>query len=151
MQRDYNCLYFYTYHEDVAIYLEDKCIYKTMLDPGNPFGKTSGSMWHKVFFSELEVAKEVKVVLTPQYKTNLSEVPVFYYGNRLNILEYIIRRDLIPLILSIVVMLAGLSFVAFAGMNRKNPGNSISLVYLGVFSLLVGIWKLRISLRWHCW
>lgn len=142
VKSNYNYLLFYTRHQNVAIYLDDECIYS--LEPGkaNAFGKTPGCEWNEAFFTEEDNGKTVRIAITPIYKTSIESVPVFYFGNRFELISDSIARDVPAAILGILVILAGIVFILFSLVNGRKTDFGKSLIFLGIFSFLVGLWKL---------
>lgn len=139
---NYNWLIFYTYHQNISVYLEDECIYKVSPSKFNSFGKTSGYVWNSVAFEQADNGKIVRVVITPIYNSSLDDVPVFYFGNRFDIIKMILLNSLPILLLSLVSLLVGIIFILFSIVNGRNTDAGNSLTYIGIFAVLVGLWKL---------
>lgn len=138
----YKDLFFYSYHQNVEVYLDDVCVYRMQPDSRNAFGKTPGCVWNDIALDSWDNGKTVRVLLTPVYKSAVNVKPTFYFGAKYDIAMDILAKSLPSLILGIVAILAGLTFVVFTLYNYKNAEVDKSLLMLGTFSVWVGIWKI---------
>lgn len=138
----YRDLFFYTSHQNVSVFVGGSRIYLMRNSTANDFGKTPGSMWNSMALDEVEEGKEVRVVIYPVYKSVVGVPPVFYFGDKYDIAMEVILRHLPALLLSIIAILAGLMFAIYAIYTYENTEMDRSLIMLGCFAVLIGLWKL---------
>lgn len=138
----YKDLFFYSYHQNVEVYLDEDCIYRMAVDEGNAFGKTPGCLWNDIVLEPQDNGKTVKILLTPVYESAIGAEPVFYFGSKYDIASDIVVKSLPSLILGIAAILIGLVFVVFTLYNYRNAEVDKGLLMLGAFSICVGIWKI---------
>ncbi len=136
-----NTLMFYTCHQNVRIYLGQECIYRMSPSADNAFGKSSGYVWNDVFFDSGNNGETLRVLIIPDYKSAVGVQPVFYFGNKFDILIKIVMRDIWTILLSVIAVVVGVVFIVFNLFSYRNSemGNGLSM--LGCFSILIGFWK----------
>ncbi|MCM1325883.1 MAG: diguanylate cyclase [Bacteroidales bacterium] len=145
----YKDFLFYSYHQNVEVYLDDDCIYEMYPDKHNAFGKTPGCLWNDIALDSRDNGKVLRVVLTPVYTSAVDAVPTFYFGAKYDIAMDILAKSLPSLVLGIIAILAGLIFVVFTLYNYRNPEVDKSLLMLGTFSIWVGVWKIMDAEVWE--
>lgn len=137
----YRNLVFYTVHQNVEVFVDGKRVYRMRPLVVNDFGKTPGCVWNSVALENRDSGKEIQVVVYPVYESSAGVTPAFYFGDKYKIAMDVILRQLPTLLLSIIGILSGLMFVAYAIYNFKNSEMN-SLMLLGFFALFVSLWKL---------
>ncbi|MBR1931520.1 MAG: GGDEF domain-containing protein [Lachnospiraceae bacterium] len=142
VDENYNFLLFYTYHENVKIYLDNERIYKMEPARQSALGKSPGCIWNSVFFQQEDNGKILRIVITPVYNSAVGWVPQFYFGNRYDVLMKIVVADVPDIFLSVVAIFIGALYIMFGSINYRNSDAGNGLVKLGCFSVLIGVWKL---------
>lgn len=135
-------LIFYTIHQNVQVYIGGELVYSQQPSRNNPFGKTPGNNWNTIPIYETDAGKEIKIVLIPVYESSIDIVPEFYFGSKVSIWREIIGESLSALVLSLVAILLGIVFMAFAVANYRNIEKDNNLFMMGMFSLNIGLWKM---------
>lgn len=135
-------LAFYSHHQDVVIYEGDKVIYQRRVYQGNPFGRTSGQGWNNLTLYSEDSGKDLTVVISPEYSTVQDVDVTFYYGSKLKIWLHDVIRQLPPSILSIIAIVMGMIFVVFILVNIRNKKINRNLLFMGIFSIGIGVWKI---------
>ncbi len=139
-------LVFYSMHECVDVYIGDELVYSMSPSPDNPFGRTPGSNWNTVLLSQEDNGKKIEVILTPVYKDYSQAAPKFYMGSRYLIWMEIFRQNALSFLISLVAIVFGVIFILYTLVNSyNNPSIDKSLAVLGLFSILIGLWKLSDS------
>lgn len=138
----YRNLFFYTVHQNAEVFVGGKRVYRMRPLIINDFGRTPGCVWNSVALDNRDSGKEVLVVVYPVYKSAAGVSPSFYFGDKYEISMDVILRQLPTLLLSVIGILTGFIFVAYAIYNFKNSEMDKSLLLLGFFALFVSLWKL---------
>lgn len=136
------CLMFYTVHQEVDVYVGEELVSSLHMDQGNRFGKTPGNCWICVPLYQRDNGKEICVELIPVYEQTIDTIPDFYYGSRFSIWTWIVKKNLLPFLLSVLAIFSGLCFLLFTLYNYKNSEVDRSLGMMGMFSMHIGIWKM---------
>lgn len=135
-------LAFYSHHQDVEIYKGDKVIYQRRVYQGNPFGRTSGQGWNDLTLYSEDSGKILTVVMSPEYSTVQGIDVTFYYGSKIKIWLHDVIRQLAPSILSLIAIVMGMIFVVFILVNIRNKKINRNLLFMGIFSICIGVWKI---------
>ena len=135
-------LAFYSHHQDVVIYKGDKVIYQRRVYQGNPFGRTSGQGWNDLTLYSEDSGEILTVVMSPEYSTVQGIDVTFYYGSKIKIWLHDVIRQLAPSILSLIAIVMGMIFVVFILVNIRNKKINRNLLFMGIFSICIGVWKI---------
>ena len=137
-----SCLCFNISHHSIAVYFDDELVYSLAGQDSNRIGKNVSSNWCSVHVGQANAGKNVTVVLTPMIEAAISKEPEFLLGSHYSIAMDILTGDLPMLVLSILCIILGmLLVVAFLYFRFVLHSESASLAYLGLFSIVLGIWK----------
>jgi len=136
------CLVFFSLHQTVSVRVDGEEIYSIKPDGGNAFGKTTGCVWNTVMLSEKDSGKQVTVELVPVYKSAVNFVPDFLLGSRYAIYRSRIMAGLMSIICGFLSILIGGFYILYILYNRRNTEIDQSLLMLGIFSVLLGCWKI---------
>ncbi len=135
-------LIFYTLHQNVEVYIDDKLVYSVRAEADNPFGKTPGSRWNAVPLYQQDEGRAIRVVLGPAYESIVGTIPDFYFGSKFDVFMMLMAKNLIPFILSLAAILIGLVFIIFTVYNYRNSEVDKSLMMMGFFAMGIGTWKM---------
>lgn len=131
---------FQTRHHNVYIYSDSTPIYrleakKTIL------GDTTGSLWNIVTISSL--SKTVNVRLVPLYDSVKDDAPFFLTGTDAGIYRDLIMNSLTSAIAAIFDCMLGIYMILYFTVMKLRLKNHLAdpLFYVGIASLLVGIWS----------
>ncbi|MGN0435571.1 MAG: sensor histidine kinase [Wujia sp.] len=139
---DDSCLAFYTVHQYVEVYLEGENVYSLKPSGEKTFCKTVGSNWIMIPLYREDAGKEVRVEITPVYESFRNREVDFLVGSELAIYKNRLSKDLPQLVLGVMAIFVGLVFVFVAGYSQIRRQNGKGLVALGIFSVMLGIWRL---------
>ncbi len=137
----YQMLIFYTKHQNVYVYIGEECIYRVEPDPKNLFGRTPGGVWNQVPLAESDNGKQIRVELVPVYESSADTVPDFYFGTKYDVVVGVFCRSIPSGVFGIAAILTGLAFIGFVLYNYKNTEIDKTLGMLGIFSIMLGLWK----------
>lgn len=137
-------LAFYTVHQYVEVYLGGQKIYSLKPSEENRMIKTVGSNWVVIPLYREDAGKEIRVEITPVYESFRNREVEFLVGSQLAIYVNRLSKDLPQLILSIMAVFVGFIFLCIAGyiLFQKNTENRKGLAALGLFSIMMGCWRL---------
>ena len=136
----YSGMRFYTSHQSVVAYNAGRQIY-SFTKTGGFWGSTPGCVYN--FISVNEKMLNVAIIVKPVYKSVADQVPDFYVGNAYQMYEEMLR-DALPRFSAslLIIILSGVIFAYYGFMHKKlNLGRE--LIYLGYFSLFIGVWSLN--------
>ncbi|MGN0431577.1 MAG: sensor histidine kinase [Lachnospiraceae bacterium] len=136
------CLAFYTVHQYSDVYLDGKKIYSLRPAEENRISNTVGSNWIMIPLYREDAGKEICVEITPVYESFRDREVTFLIGSQLAIYRDRLLRDLPQLILGIMAIFVGIVFVCVAGYNLLRKHRGESLAALGLFSVMLGFWRL---------
>lgn len=142
IEGSYRELLFYTIHQNVRVYVDGERVYRMQAYRYNRFGRTPGCVWNSVVLDDNDAGKVIRVLIYPVYKSSIGVKPAFYFGEKYAISTDVFLLQLPTLLLSIISILAGIIFVAYAVYNFRNEEMDRSLVMLGLFAVVIGLWKL---------
>lgn len=130
-------------HHHIEVYFDDALVYSLTGSEDNRIGQNVGSNWCSVYVGPERTGQTVTVVLTPLFEAAMDKTPEFLFGSHYSVILDVISSELPLLILSALSILVGLFLVAVSVYFRlvMNTGSS-SLVYLGCFSITMGLWKI---------
>ena len=133
-----NSIAFYSAHQEIAVYADGKLIYQLDAVPGI-WGNTPGWTWNIVRFSSN--VSGLQVQFTPCYPEAAGQQKTFYIGGGYNIYRWVMRRAMPAFLISMMVILIGLYISIYWIVIRCGSRIDGTLLYLGIFSILVGIWS----------
>lgn len=137
-----NYLVFYQVHHYVEIYLDGTLVYSLMPEKKNTICKSTGCSWVTFPLYPKDAEKEIRVVLTPAYKEVEHRQTEFLAGSRYAIFNHQLETDLPALSLGFVAIIIGITFISISLFSMIQYSNANSLVFLGLFSVFIGLWKL---------
>ena len=138
-----SCLCFNIAHHNIEVYFDDLLVYTLAGDEGNRIGGNVSSNWCSVHVGQDHAGKTVTVKLTPLFEEAADKEPRFLLGSHYAIAMDVITGELPLLVLSSLCILLGLfvaAVSAYFSFSLKTV--SSSMIYLGFFSITLGLWKL---------
>lgn len=136
-------LAFYTVHQYVTVYLDGEKIYDLQPSEGYRVTKTVGSNWVMIPLYSEDCGKEVRVEITPVYQSFRNREVQFYIGSPLAVYQSRLMKDLPQIILGSAAILVGITFTGVAGYSLLKKHYGKRLAVLGLFSVMLGLWKLN--------
>ena len=133
-------LVFFVKHESVEVYIGDELVYSITPD-STSFIHTTGANWCIIPIYPDDSGSTVRINLSPLYKSMNGTQPTIYLGSQYKIYEHLLIPNIIIYLTCLLAILCGLFFILFTMINLTNPHVDKSLLMVGTFSLLVGIWK----------
>lgn len=138
-----NChLIFFTIHQSVAVYYGAERLYSLKISNSNAFTKTPGCVWNDVLLREDMNGSDVTIYLTPAYRGFSYDLPDVYLGDRGSILAAMVRKEIFPVVISLILIVMGTAMATYVIYNRKNAEVDGNLMWLGFLALCGGLWKI---------
>lgn len=138
-----SCLIFYVVHSFAEVRLDGELVYSLTGNDNSWSGKSPSSNWVVVQLYPSDVGKTATVTVTPAYKSVQSREMDFNIGSRYAVFMHRLAIDLPQIILSSLCILMGiLLIIVQIGFLVKKRTSSVGMLYLGIFSLLLGIWRI---------
>ena len=134
-------LAFYTVHQYVDVYIDGQQVYSLKPSGEQPI-QTIGSNWTMIPLYREDVGKQIRVEITPVYESFRNRQVEFLIGSQLDIFVDRLVRDLPQLALGIMAVFVGIAFLGVAVYNLLKKRQSEGLAALGLFSVMMGLWRL---------
>ena len=141
MDNGESCLMFYIVHSLAEVRFDGELIYSLKAD--NTIGKSPSSNWVVVPLYDSDIGKEAVVTVTPVYKSVKDREISFKIGSRYSVFMHRLITDLPQILISALCIVMGMLIIVVQLcfiVNRRT--SSYDMLYLGIFSLLVGIWRI---------
>lgn len=138
-------LFLRTSQQYLKVYIDGKLIYKY----GDGIGKSSslipGSSWHFIKLPQVYSNKKVEISLISPYRQYSGHVNSIYIGSESSVVLRLIFQYGGVLIISCIIFLFGCVLIVLYYFLKSEKGRFQSIFYLGIFSLLGGMWILSES------
>lgn len=132
---------FYTVHQYAEVYIGDEKVY-ALYPHQSSISKTVGSNWAVIPIEREYFGKDMRVVITPVYKSFADRTPEFFMGDTMDIFKRQLSIDAIPIMLSIALTITGIVFLSiglYYSVKHRRPER---LLQIGIFSVMLGVWKI---------
>lgn len=140
LQRD-TTLAFYTVHQYARVFIDGEMVYS--MESAGPAGiHTVGSNWTMLPLYREDAGKSIRVEIIPVYESFRDQEVTFLVGSRLSICANRFWQDSPLLILSILSVFVGIILLCTAVYKQLVWHNIDGLAHLGLFAILVGLWRL---------
>lgn len=136
-----------TTNQSISVSIDDEVIYSRTAQPRLEtfFNVPSGSVWDIIPLQPDSQGKTIRIVLSSDYPDYAGRINEVYIGTKASILLHTIDTFSIGFLLSFIICIMG-SFLIFLYIFIKRLLHTDkSLYYLGLFSLISGIWLLTES------
>lgn len=141
VDKNCNCIIFYTDNQEVYVYEEDKLIYSRK-NYNMIFGHATGKALNVIEFD----AGEIKIKLHPSYGNNSQASCRFYIGNGMDLLVRNIKAAAGEVIVCILLLTAGIYLTLCYFRTRKGADCSKEVINLGIIAILFGIYSMSDTL-----
>ena len=130
-------------HHEIEVFFDDTLVYRLTGAESNRVGSNVSSNWCFVYAGPERTGQTVTVVLTPLFAAAMDKNPEFLFGSHWSVLQDVVCSELPLLILSALCILIGL-FVFWTHLyfRRVEHQDTARLNHLGLFSVMLGLWKL---------
>ena len=136
-------LFFNIAHHNIEIYFDGEPVYSLTGSEDNRIAGNVGSNWCNVHIGHHRAGQEITVILTPLFEAAICKNPEFLLGAPYAVATDVILGELPLLILSSICFLIGIFVAAvFLYFRLMEKTENKGLLYLGFFSISIGLWKL---------
>ena len=136
-----DAIIFFTAHHEIRVLIDNTMVYEfTMGDNHN--SKTPGNAWHIIRLETGDSGKSIKIIGTPSYKSMTGYIPTIQYGKSDALIGQALRSGSLSLVFSIILFIIGIFGIIGAIFFHKKLEVVRSLIWIGLFSLAVGMWSL---------
>lgn len=130
-------------HHEIAVFFGDELVYRLTGAESNRIGSNVSNNWCFVYAGPERTGQAVTVILTPMFEAAMGKDPEFLFGSHWSVMQSVVSRELPTLILSFLCVLIGLIvFWTFLHFRMVEHQETVKLNYLGLFSVMLGLWKL---------
>ncbi len=130
---------FFTKNQYIEVIINDKTIY-SFLPLDEKKWEIPGSRWHFIDLSEQYAGEKITLHITKN-KGNTINMPKIFMGNTEDLLRMVLADNIVPCILSVVLVSLGVIFCIGWMMYRKKIGVEIRILYVGLFTMGIGVWS----------
>lgn len=135
-----NHIGFYTRDQTVEAYVDNECIYKLEV-PDKIKSKTPGECWNFIWISSDYQGKTLEIHIRESYKSGGVILPQFFLGQKTAILLKEIRENLPFLILSIIMLVVGLTMNVLWYLMKKRIILHRGMLWLSLFTIHLAVWS----------
>lgn len=136
---DYNCIGFFSFQQQVEVYLNDKKIY-SFVPEENTKSTTPGNKWNFIPLKASDEGSKITIHIFQCYNKGRITIPDIYIGTQSGILINYLADQMIRLYVSIAMIFVGILIGFFVLMKGKNTSLAESLKWLALFAIFRGIW-----------
>ena len=135
---------FLSKHQSVEIKVEGNLVY-SYTQGNNAFGRTPGIAWHLFRINKSAQGKDLEIYLHTPYDS-VSYTPRVLLGSKLTIFKTIIRENMFSYLLCLLMIIIGICLMLYwLNIHRSLKQLDSSLIYLGLFAVIYGIWAMNES------
>ncbi|MDO4481934.1 MAG: hypothetical protein Q4C14_04300, partial [Bacillota bacterium] len=136
-------LAFYVVHSNVKVYFDNELMYRLARSEDGIIGKSAASNWVIVPVYTDDTGKEVRVEITPVYRSVKNRNIEFLTGSLNSILHSLLRNEFYSIVAAGLCIILGLLIMGvWIIMVRLKKVREWDIFYLGNFSVFLGIWKI---------
>lgn len=132
-------IYVWAVHAFSKLYLNDVLIYER--GPENDrVGKTPGRYFAALPLVNASSGDRVRIELTPVYDSEPENELYIYMATEYSMMKYLVNKDGVELMIGFICAVLGLLYLFFSFTLLFGREESNSIFYLGLFTLMFGIW-----------
>ena len=119
-----NRLIFYSVHQEVKVYIEDRLIYSHRKGE-NVFGKSPGNLWNIVSIPRNSAGKRLTISLSSPYRQSAGAFQKIYYGDKYTIIQEIKETYSTTLLIGYCILGVGIGIIFIWSLKEKIEHYSI--------------------------
>ena len=135
-------LCFYVQHQYVSVLTAENRAYINSEISERHIGHTPGHYWVCLPIRQQDAGREAVIELTSVYPSFQKSDPIFYIASKYNVLELSLRKDFLLFAVCVITIASGLLLCIFSILTQFSNRDTLRMLYLGLLTLAVGIWKL---------
>ena len=122
--------------QSVRVLIDDNIIYERGWDTNLYPGDFRGSSWNVILIPQEYVGHKLSFVLLSPYEEYSGAVNQVQYGQKSDLMFYIMRQQAVQLFAAIVMFAIGVGLFLFHGMKAKAGTRSVHITYMALFAVL---------------
>jgi len=138
---DYNTVAFYSFHQNVKVYLNYECIYRLESKKGFMIPRSPGTVYNMIKCAKVDSGKQMRIELTPVYRGEV-RLPSIYFGSRYEIIKDVIYANLATLLISSLTLAVGVCLLVCVILDKQRQYDARITIFRSLFIIVVAIWKL---------
>lgn len=125
------------------VFIDGENIYETSVFDSRFYNKSPGNLWNTVDINSKYSKKVIEVQILMVYDKRALTFDSVYLGNEADIIISLLNGSMIAIFISFLLIVLAVFLIAYdlLPVNRKIK-NKHSIFWLGLFSLITGIWSL---------
>ncbi len=136
------CLSFLSTHQEVFVWADGELVFSRTASQ-TIWGHTTGFAWEYI---ELPAeAREVKVTITACYPDVRDSSITFYHGFASVLIKNVFQQEGFTMVISFLNVCLGIILMCYGMLMRKRTNVGTAMIYLGIFTVLVGVWSISDS------
>jgi len=135
-----NFIGFYTSHKYVEAYVDGKLIYE-LRGADNSISKSPGYAFNIIKLEKEYIGKELTIIITGVYEATMQQIPELYYGSYSGLINDVYSKSMVEFVLCTIIFFVGIIMILYYTLVRKENVQGPQVLYLGLFSLILGIWS----------
>ena len=132
-------LMFYTNHQEITVYADGEEVYYVRARD-TIWGHSTGSIWNIIDLPD--DACEIRVEVNRVYSDMDNLELTFYKGNAIVMQNEMILNGFPGVVICMTIVIVGICMIMFWVVGREKRGELIDIFYLGIASILLGIWAM---------
>lgn len=131
------------------LFAGDELLYETKCPDSRFYNRSPGNIWNVVDISEKRGGQTLRLEVTMVYDKNAFTIDHTYLGDKLCVVSDMVHKKTWAILLSLFMILIGIVLMVMELLTKKDVKNydenltkSKGMFYLGLYSLLIGIWSL---------
>lgn len=132
----------YSFHQYVRVYINGVELLRQDQARADQIVHTPGATWCFFPIYQEDAGKTICIEIIPCYESAMERDPIIYMGTIQDIFLLTAEREFPPLILCVLNVIVGLIFLIVGLFNYFSHGKGKTLIAHGLFSIMLGIWKL---------
>ena len=138
-----NYLAFYIAHHYAEVHIDGELVYSLTAGENNRIGSSPSSNWVFIPLDKTDNGKDVKITVTPVYKSVVNREIEFMLGARSDIVLNRLKTDAPQIVLSVLCVFIGMVLMIVQPIIiLRKKSTSWGIFYLGNLLLLIGVWRI---------
>lgn len=131
------------------LFAGDELLYETTRPDSRFYNRSPGNIWNVVDISEKRGGQTLRLEITMVYDKSAFTIDHTYLGDKLCVVSDMVHKKMWAILMSLFMILIGVVLMVMELLTKKDIKNhdenltkSKGMFYLGLYSLLIGIWSL---------
>jgi len=137
---DYICIW--TNHQNLIVFADGIEIHNYQMNERSFFGRLDGSFWHFVPLASHMSGEELMLNFSSRLSFGGGQIQEVNLGSKSAIILNIVKNNILSFVLSSIILFLGVFIIFLYFLFRHNLQYNTSLLYLGTFTAIIGLWLL---------